>query len=124
FISDFNPRSREGSDGTALLSRYSLVISIHAPARGATIYPKRFILNTGISIHAPARGATDMSYDIMDSTKFQSTLPRGERLSTLGSLTGYAVISIHAPARGATGSAFYFPAPREFQSTLPRGERL
>ena len=36
------------------------MISIHAPARGATITPHDSIINTGISIHAPARGATDI----------------------------------------------------------------
>ena len=37
FISDFNPRSRTGSDGAGdSLGRGCLDISIHAPARGAT----------------------------------------------------------------------------------------
>ena len=34
--------------------------------------------------------------------KFQSTLPRGERLQGAGVGTGAGVISIHAPTRGAT----------------------
>ena len=33
---DFNPRSREGSDHTAFSESHSLLISIRAPARGAT----------------------------------------------------------------------------------------
>ena len=78
------------------------IISIHAPARGATVADKRFLpadlhfnprsregsderdrIKTdldGISIHAPARGAT------------------AGRSCTAGRRT----ISIHAPARGAT----------------------
>ena len=33
---DFNPRSREGSDFSAELHPVTKIISIHAPARGAT----------------------------------------------------------------------------------------
>ena len=77
----FNPRSREGSDvpspGTHWLwnvfqstlprgeRRFSdnllsnlTDISIHAPARGATISSITCRVNISISIHAPARGAT------------------------------------------------------------------
>ena len=32
-----------------------------------------------ISIHAPARGATEMGYKVPKILVFQSTLPRGER---------------------------------------------
>ena len=56
-------------------------ISIHAPARGATVPP---LVDDGvgkISIHAPARGAT-----ISETVRTHET----------------AAISIHAPARGAT----------------------
>ena len=57
---DFNPRSREGSD--AILSRdpRNAEISIHAPARGATIQGFREHNSSQISIHAPARGATSI----------------------------------------------------------------
>ena len=58
--SDFNPRSREGSDQAS--SRANIV--------------------TGISIHAPARGATIASIRWTTVNTFQSTLPRGERLLT------------------------------------------
>ena len=33
---DFNPRSREGSDELAAYGEYEELISIHAPAKGAT----------------------------------------------------------------------------------------
>ena len=102
----FNPRSREGSDicgAKEYAEKY--VISIHAPARGATvsavltvsippyfnprsregsdknIYP--IIFDFGISIHAPARGATQNATHISIQMVFQSTLPRGERLITI-----------------------------------------
>ena len=79
---DFNPRSREGSDDSAegaLRNQY--LISIHAPAKGATLLlssffqlspnfnPRsregsdviriaRWVVRPKISIHAPAKGAT------------------------------------------------------------------
>ena len=34
--SDFNPRSREGSDSFRTTTLSELLISIHAPAKGAT----------------------------------------------------------------------------------------
>ena len=60
--------------------RDGLVVSIHAPAWGATLSPIGSFGRIGVSIHAPAWGATD--------GRFQG---RGE-----------AGVSIHAPAWGAT----------------------
>ena len=78
---NFNPRSREGSDhihhnsdlayllfqstlprrerrNKASLTKYKICISIHAPAKGATVL--ELVKNNvkEISIHAPAKGAT------------------------------------------------------------------
>ena len=59
-----------------------LNISIHAPARGATICQCRVFRRERISIHAPARGATNMAEALIQLVnQFQSTLPRGERHS-------------------------------------------
>ena len=55
-----------------------------------------------ISIHAPARGATSYESYGVNFYKFQSTLPRGERRRQLTPLCDECHISIHAPARGAT----------------------
>ena len=60
-----------------------LVVSIHAPARGATQRhnwdqePKR------VSIHAPARGATSAASRSALTMPFQSTRPHGARLSVI-----------------------------------------
>ena len=101
---------------------------------------------TTISIHAPARGATlDFRTQCPAQQEFQSTLPRGERprhrlcclfvdtISIHAPARGATVniqkfvcfvqISIHAPARGATGNFYSEPSYAKFQSTLPRGER-
>ena len=123
-------------------------ISIHAPARGATFlcrlqkFPLAYFNPrsregsdqalhrmdgscTRISIHAPARGATRDERTLFDyRSRFQSTLPRGERRYDMVHITESQKISIHAPARGATHRLFdsdkYIFL---FQSTLPRGER-
>ena len=56
-VIDFNPRSRERSDGFRLINGFKKVISIHAPARGAT----------------------NKSNYVAYASQFQSTLPREER---------------------------------------------
>ena len=79
------------------------IISIHAPAKGATPKVHSILLVWRISIHAPAKGATNVNGWHSCSVK----------------------ISIHAPAKGATYRACFLHAcHRSFQSTLPRRERL
>ncbi len=77
------------------------VVSIHAPARGATPEARGGRGHGPVSIHAPARGAT--------------TVPRSVR-------TGPRV-SIHAPARGATWGCHRSFLVQQFQSTRPHGAR-
>ena len=77
----FNPRSREGSDVFTKLDTDSDMISIHAPAKGATFILHPVTPTVGIiSIHAPAKGAT----------------------ADYGVIEVISGISIHAPAKGAT----------------------
>ncbi len=77
-----------------------------------------------ISIHAPARGATKSGCAFaVKRPVFQSTLPRGERPSFPFSSSMQYPISIHAPARGATNTGREYGTYSRFQSTLPRGER-
>ena len=78
--SGFNSRTREGCDHTVKSKSGSNTVSIHAPARGATLSQSIIKRDLLVSIHAPARGAT-----------------RRNNLKA----TAYPV-SIHAPARGAT----------------------
>ena len=57
--SGFNPRARAGRDVDDVHRRLKLrQVSIHAPARGATLLFRQGILAGEVSIHAPARGAT------------------------------------------------------------------
>ncbi len=101
----FNPRTREGCDKEGeSAKRGSKSVSIHAPARGATLCDcqdkndkKCFNPRTregcdyiahvtrkykSVSIHAPARGATIFG-EVEDwCLMFQSTHPRGVRHTT------------------------------------------
>ena len=78
----FTPLREGRLDGIRHLVQL-ILISIHAPPRGATRLAKRAGQGKGISIHAPPRGAT-----------------------VHGVCWGYwNLISIHAPPRGATVSA-------------------
>ena len=100
-ISRFNPRSRTGSDVVSIVPEDMTRVSIHAPARGATL-----------SAYASATGVT-----------FQSTLPHGERPAPVSVVSWY----INFNPRSRTGSDLPREAdrgrPMGFQSTLPHGER-
>ena len=65
FDSNFNPRSREGSDSFQLDQLKLPYISIHAPAKGATLLPRQ---------------------QKIPQVQFQSTLPRRERPTAAESL--------------------------------------
>ena len=105
------------------LDKATANISIHAPTRGATYVAAVRSIPGKISIHAPTRGATRKPDNNSNNSKFQSTLPRGERHKrplffvceayfnprshegsdqTLSSVRCSPQISIHAPTRGAT----------------------
>ena len=101
---DFNPRSREGSDGYARYTpSFYRFISIHAPAKGATFHSPSTGSVLYISIHAPAKGATsDLCHLIPPYAIFQSTLPRRKRPARRKCPSVHHHISIHAPAKGAT----------------------
>ncbi len=119
----FNPRSREGSDLFTI--RRILITSFQStlPRGERRELLTNDKLSEAISIHAPARGATLRRLHPEKRHLFQSTLPRGERLRAMCSLRIYRNISIHAPARGATLRRLHPEKRHLFQSTLPRGER-
>ena len=120
----FNPRSREGSDQRVCGCCRTHLVSIHAPAKGATIFLRLVYYQKVVSIHAPAKGATKMKSRKWKTLLFQSTLPRRERRRASGSRAAdllfqstlprrerrmsletssqRQLVSIHAPAKGAT----------------------
>ena len=121
-------------------------ISIHAPAKGATLCFLLLIVNKChfnprsregsdqgavagstidvISIHAPAKGATRKSSGIKSRAFISIHAPAKGATESECTVAGNADISIHAPAKGATFSwVFIGFTAAQFQSTLPRRER-
>ena len=121
---NFNPRSREGSDKNIPCHQTHYLISIHAPAKGATL---TFIISAhlssdfnprsregsdaegtledgavGISIHAPAKGATQFGIRVACGCDISIHAPAKGATRECWRLQGYTDISIHAPAKGAT----------------------
>ena len=125
FPCNFNPRSREGSDDGQLKTTFRRIISIHAPARGAT--RKRVWLWRGGRIFQstlPRGERLRCRLEICRPSSFQSTLPRGERRSpgeppTLSS----AYFNPRSREGSDVGSCRLWSTDHKFQSTLPRGER-
>ncbi len=122
------------------------IVSIHAPARGATIYRRNVGSSCCVSIHAPARGATynqlaspstvecfnprsrtgsDSCQGLQYLVEFRFN-PRSRTGSDFLQPSpghGRSEVSIHAPARGATPGTMRHGLGWTFQSTLPHGER-
>ena len=148
FIRDFNPRSRKGSDQDAMWQLVALqAISIHAPARGATL---RIILLTHCwaDFNPRSRKGSDrmaatvkkISEDFNPRSRKGSDGRRSLRItcssvhfnprSRKGSDPGTAprgVCSMYFNPRSRKGSDVVVGCrqvlPLEFQSTLPQGER-
>ena len=98
----FNSRARAGRDSRRWPQIRTVLVSIHAPARGATVYHVHFGRSNPVSIHAPARGATRRRQRSHRASSFQFTRPRGAR------------------RRGRIPR----PGMNTFQFTRPRGARL
>ena len=98
----FNPRPRTGGDSSLGHWPMAEIVSIHAPARGATSPTPPRPCRPLVSIHAPARGATKSIKLTAFSQQFQSTPPHGGRQTPQESIGFSYNVSIHAPARGAT----------------------
>ena len=167
-MSYFNPRSHEGSDrryhrperdplfqstlprgerhGSSQFSGMPVVISIHAPTRGAThgsanqyksnlifqstlprgerrLDTKAMKCNNKISIHAPTRGATAVENPVGIISGISIHAPTRGATDMSRNSSPITGISIHAPTRGATVKIILWVSTSTFQSTLPRGER-
>ena len=119
-------RPRGARQILAYCAERRILVSIHAPARGATLLRFGFVfkgesfnpraregrdrgsyaalkIDADVSIHAPARGATRLILpSVVTGLKFQSTRPRGARPVNISHAASFSV----------------------FQSTRPRGARL
>ena len=98
----FNPRARVGRDLACQVVDIGQLVSIHAPAWGATPDARALERRRDVSIHAPAWGATQSSTGLRCSVEFQSTRPRGARPREIRQYALGDRVSIHAPAWGAT----------------------
>ena len=101
---DFNPRTREGCDRWIMMIYHFKSYFNPRTREGCDNTVRLYVLNLlYISIHAPARGATiQLPHNRQNLPLFQSTHPRGVRLRQVVFAVNVANISIHAPARGAT----------------------
>ena len=98
-----------------------MVISIHAPARGATSGTGPARPPCLISIHAPARGATPWKWSKLWWLLFQSTPPRGGRHDGKGPYSAAGLNFNPRPREGGDGyirheqtaDAYFNPRPRE-----------
>ena len=121
---DFNPRTRMGCDFLQWkLGQKLLLISIHAPAWGATGLGFERSLRTGISIHAPAWGATSKIHGKDLERGFQSTHPHGVRLMTMEVIATIGKFQSTHPHGVRRVSAFSRSDACIFQSTHPHGVR-
>ena len=104
----FNSRSRVGSDtshaGISFLLYCFNIVSIRAPAWGAT-YPNTDIRQCNhVSIRAPAWGATIFYAFLVAVLMFQFALPRGERLPSFVPLESHSGFN----SRSRVGSDYWF----------------
>ena len=120
----FNSRAREGRDSRHSRTVMPACAFQFTRPRGARPYkPLRELIFVVVSIHAPARGATiPVHKTVSGCTGFNSRAREGrDRSGQLGSVR--ARVSIHAPARGATLVKTHARTRDEFQFTRPRGAR-
>ena len=103
-----------------------VVISIHAPTKGATNQTLLTIIYIS-NFNPRSHEGSDIFQNLRFSSSilFQSTLPRRERHRLADMAVTLVKISIHAPTKGATKSYLLLHQLHlRFQSTLPRRERL
>ena len=81
---------------------HTQLVSIHAPARGATMSKGNQMSIFDVSIHAPARGATHCCAIFTLDYCFNPRTRTGCDLRIALNLRFANDVSIHAPARGAT----------------------
>ena len=122
-------------------------VSIHAPTRGATVFPlasytlpigfqsthphgvrlsisQKLFGTSAVSIHAPTRGATDYLNKLGITQQVSIHAPTRGATKLELSIIIVRYVSIHAPTRGATDKIKIEINDQWFQSTHPHGVRL
>ena len=100
---NFNPRSREGSDERIPFTRFRMIYFNPRSREGSDSGERcsaRIWSKFQSTLPRGERRAPKVAFS--GPPLFQSTLPRGERRCSCSSSLSKCIISIHAPARGAT----------------------
>ena len=84
-----------------MFSRVSLIVSIHAPVKGATAASWVSLGDIAVSIHAPVKGATARGCRVRLTASFNPRPREGGDKAEVKVHEDTAV-SIHAPVKGAT----------------------
>ena len=124
-LAGFNPRPRVGGDVVVrCASGVGHLVSIHAPAWGATGEPPRQeAIHHGFNPRPRVGGDLGSDSATIGCTRFNPRPRVGG--DSVGHVAGETVlVSIHAPAWGATPSIASIVRADGFQSTPPRGGRL
>ena len=99
-------------------------ISIHAPAKGATFKIRALTQDENISIHAPAKGATlILGHTPAGMLNFNPRSREGSDAKRSWKYCGHRRFQSTLPRRERLGSMYIFCIIAPFQSTLPRRER-
>jgi len=120
----FNPRTRVGCDVSAT-KPFAIIFCFNPRTRvGCDRLCQSYDAGTIVSIHAPAWGATHRSLNTQNYYKFQSTHPRGVRLAKVDVVVNFGSFQSTHPrgvrlCRKSLKIEFFL-----FQSTHPRGVRL
>ena len=123
---DFNPRSREGSDDSVQFTDDRLgVISIRAPARGATFLEVVFS-TSNLDFNPRSHEGSDFSH-LHNHLHLWNFNPRSHEGSDI-CIGWYPTCGRYFNPRSHEGSDHFSYPPKDintvFQSALPRGERL
>ena len=98
----FNPRTRMGCDLNTTIKYLFTIVSIHAPAWGATNLKQQNVFNIMFQSTHPHGVRLNLVVAFEDGKAFQSTHPHGVRPITRLQKDISRYVSIHAPAWGAT----------------------
>ena len=83
-VSNFNPRSHEGSDASHILSKRLCINFNPRSHEGSDILADKNLREIGISIHAPTRGATVQSaIQSMSQSNFNPRSHEGSDVSAI-----------------------------------------
>jgi len=112
-----------GRDDYGEIKKRIEIVSIHAPAWGATMLPLHGRHPVSFQSTRPRGARRSSTSRPVGPEMFQSTRPRGARPGKIVMECRFIDVSIHAPAWGATFLGRAIPGRQSFQSTRPRGAR-